>query len=98
MQDIDISILDSLLETARIELSEQEKLELLPDLEKVIDYAHLLDQLDLEGVDPCYNVIPDIVNIMREDVVENTLTPEDLLHNAPSQISGMIKVPTVVEE
>ena len=98
MKDIDISTLDSILHTVRIELDEEEKNQLLPDLEKILDYAHLLDQLDLAGVRPCYHVVEDIFNVMRPDIPENSLSRDDFLQNAPDQIGGMVKVPSIIED
>lgn len=98
MKDIDISTLDSILHTVRIELNEEEKNQLLPDLEKILDYAHLLDQLDLSGIQPCYHVVEDVFNVMRPDIPENTLSRDDFLQNAPDQIGGMLKVPSIIED
>lgn len=98
MKDIDISDLDSILHTVRIELTDEEKNQLLPDLEKVLDYAHLLDQLDLSEVEPCQRVVEDLCDVMRSDYSENTLSKGDFLQNAPDQLGDMVKVPSIIED
>jgi aspartyl-tRNA(Asn)/glutamyl-tRNA(Gln) amidotransferase subunit C len=38
----------------------------------------------------------DLINVMREDIVEPSLPQEDVLRNAPAQEDGFIKAPRVM--
>lgn len=98
MNDIDLKTLEHIAHLVKIDIPEDERPAMLADLEKILDYAHMLDTLDLEGVDPCYHVLEGIECPLREDVIEESFTADDLLHNAPEQTGGMVKIPPRVEE
>jgi aspartyl-tRNA(Asn)/glutamyl-tRNA(Gln) amidotransferase subunit C len=52
------------------------------------------DQLDTVKGDPA--ATRDLYNIMREDIIEPSLPPEEVLRNAPAQEDGFIKAPRVM--
>jgi len=83
---------------ARIELSSTEEKTLSKNLEKIMSYIHLIDEVDVEGVLPCAHVLETVHNVMGEDVPEAPLLTKDFLKNAPKSVGGMVKVPTVIEE
>jgi len=80
---------------ARLEM-EDEELELFSEqLSQIIQYFGELKKLDTEGVEPL--VTPtEIEYWMREDVVHDSLSTEDVLRNAPDKRGHLFKVPPVV--
>lgn len=82
---------------SRINCTEEEQEALLSDLQKILAYIDQLDEVDTENTPVCNQVIPSVVNVMREDKVGETLPREVFLANAPSQIGGMIRVPPVLK-
>ncbi|NGX30781.1 MAG: Aspartyl/glutamyl-tRNA(Asn/Gln) amidotransferase subunit C [Chlamydiae bacterium] len=98
MKDIDKEILESLTSQCKIQLPEEELSGFLKDLEEILAYAHMLDRIDIEDVDPCYHVLPDMKNVFRKDEANNNLTRDEFLQNAPEQIGGMIKIPKIFQE
>jgi aspartyl-tRNA(Asn)/glutamyl-tRNA(Gln) amidotransferase subunit C len=98
MKDIDKNILENLTLQCKIELPEEEKEGFLNDLARILEYSHLLDQVDTEHVEPCYHVLPEMQNVFRKDEVIETMTKEELLQNASDHIGGMIKVPKLFQE
>ena len=98
MDDIDLKTLQQISRLVKIDIPEEKRAAMLTDLEKILDYAHMLDTVDLERVPPCYHVLEGMQCPQREDVVEDTFTAEDLLNNAPEQTGGMVKIPPRVEE
>lgn len=90
--------LKSLTRLSRIECTKEEEEKLLVDLENILQYMELLNEVDTESVPPCNHVLEDIHNVMREDIVEESLPRELFLSNAPSHVGGMIKVPTVIKQ
>ncbi len=84
-------------ELARIELSEEEKKRFSAELSDVLEYIQQLEEVDTDGVEPVSQVTG-MVNIMREDVVENC--SEDvrrkIIENFPEEKEGYIKVRQVM--
>lgn len=83
---------------ARIELTKEEEETLSKNLEKIMSYIHLIDEVDVDGVVPCAHVLETVHNVMAEDEPEQAMPKEDFLKNAPHSVGGMVKVPTVIEE
>jgi aspartyl-tRNA(Asn)/glutamyl-tRNA(Gln) amidotransferase subunit C len=66
------------------------------DLSKILTYVGQLHEIDTEGVEPCRFVSKYLTGNLREDVVEQPLSREQFLANAPEQIGGMIRIPPVL--
>ena len=82
---------------AKLELSEEEKAAAKKDMEDMLDYIDLLNELDTTGIEPMSHVFP-IENVFREDVVTNGDGSEATLKNAPEQKDGGFKVPKTIGE
>lgn len=99
MSKLNKEIVKKLTQLSRIACTEEEQDSLLRDLEKVLAYFEQLEEIDTSNVAPCKHVLPNVVNVMREDVVGATLSREDFLRNAPSKpFAGMIRVPPVLKQ
>lgn len=83
---------------SRIDCSEEEQEKLLKDLRSILDYFEQLQELDTTGIPPCNIVLEDMQNVLREDVVGETMPRETFLNNAPAQVGGMIRVPPVIKQ
>lgn len=81
---------------ARLKLTDEEKKQFTEQLNKILQFAEKLNELDTENVPPTSHVLP-IQNVMREDKVRPSLDREKALLNAPDQRDGMFKVPAVFE-
>ncbi|SDS24781.1 aspartyl/glutamyl-tRNA(Asn/Gln) amidotransferase subunit C [Paenibacillaceae bacterium GAS479] len=81
---------------ARLELSADEKEQFVGQLNAILKYAEKLGELDTDGVEPTSHVLP-VTNVMREDVVKESLSNETALLNAPDDEDGQFKVPAVLE-
>ncbi len=82
---------------ARLSLNEQEIETYTAQLDKIIDFAEQLNELDTEGVEPTTHVL-EMSNVLREDEVRESLSREDALKNAPDQQNGQVRVPAVLEQ
>ncbi|VVB96670.1 Aspartyl/glutamyl-tRNA(Asn/Gln) amidotransferase subunit C [uncultured archaeon] len=83
---------------ARLELSEEDKEKYTPKLNSVLDYFGELDEVDTEGVEPTYHILP-MNNVFREDEVNvpaKPLTQEEALSNAPKKQDGFFKAPRMM--
>lgn len=97
MDDIDLQTLEQISRLVKIDIPADKRAFMLKDLEKILNYAHMLDTIDLEGVAPCYHVLEDIQCPRREDVVEEEGAADAILNNAPQQTGGMFKIPPLME-
>jgi aspartyl-tRNA(Asn)/glutamyl-tRNA(Gln) amidotransferase subunit C len=57
----------------------------------ILDYFDVLDRVQGDGAGA-----RDLINVMREDVVEPSLPQEEVLRNAPAQEDGFIRAPRVM--
>ncbi|ASA24144.1 Asp-tRNA(Asn)/Glu-tRNA(Gln) amidotransferase subunit GatC [Paenibacillus donghaensis] len=81
---------------ARLQLSSEEEATLTEQMNAILQYADKLNELDTENVKPTAQVLQ-VSNVMREDVVKESLSQEDALLNAPEEEDGHFKVPAVLE-
>lgn len=79
----------------RLELSEEEKELYTQQLNKILDAARALQELDTDNVPPTAHVLP-IQNVFREDRIGNHLDSEKALVNAPDRDENFFKVPKIV--
>ena len=82
---------------ARLELTHAEKAQYLKQLSAILDYADMLNELDLEGIEPTAHAIAQ-QNIMRDDVVMPSLPLDDVLFNAPQQAQNQFLIQSVLDE
>ena len=80
---------------ARLDLTEPEIEMYTEQLNSILEYAAILEQLDTEDVKPTAHVVP-MHNVLREDVVRPSLEQERALVNAPDAEDGFFRVPKIV--
>ncbi len=98
MANLDRDTIKTLTKLSRIKCTEQEADLLLEKLTRVLKYVEQLNEVDVEDVEPCYQVHAGISAPMREDEIGKTLDTKDFLDNSPSHIGGMIRVPPVIKQ
>ena len=92
----DINTIRSLAHLARLEFNETKEQEMLSDLNKILNWMEQLNELNTDNVEPLIHMSEE-VNVMREDLAENTVTHEEALRNAPKKDSDYFRVPKVME-
>lgn len=97
MAQLDKQTIAKLIQLSRIACTEEEQNNLLKDLGNILAYIDQLNEIDTTSVTPCYHVLEDIANVMRNDVVSETMPREVFLANAPSHVGGMIRVPPILK-
>jgi aspartyl-tRNA(Asn)/glutamyl-tRNA(Gln) amidotransferase subunit C len=95
MPKIDIETVDKLANLSRLEFDGKEKDGIINDLNRMLDFISKLDELDTTNVDPLI-YMNDQKNILRPDVVKQSISQADGLKNAPKKDSDFFKVPKVV--
>ncbi len=82
-------------ELARLEFREEEIGEFQQQLNDILGYVEVLNEVDTEGVEPLISV-HDGINRLRKDEVRRSLTTEEAMRNAPETSDGALIVPKVV--
>ena len=94
---IDDKIIDRLAELAKLEFDSNSKETIKKDLNKILEFIDQLNKVDTEGIAPLTHVL-DEVNHLREDQVNNEVSTEQALKNAPKKDSDYFKVPKVIDK
>lgn len=85
-----------LAELSNFSVSEEETKSLQKDLGEILKYVSQLDEVDVEGVEPTYQVF-EMENVWREDEIKpQEATCEDLLNLSADTKDNQIKVPKVL--
>ncbi|WP_295795016.1 Asp-tRNA(Asn)/Glu-tRNA(Gln) amidotransferase subunit GatC [Mucilaginibacter sp.] len=94
---IDKETVDKIAHLARLELSAGETDEMIKDMSKILDFMAKLNEIDTSGVEPLV-YMTDEVNVLREDVVNQQITHEEALLNAPKHDDDYFLVAKVIEK
>ena len=81
---------------SRLEFSESEIETFTGQMDAILQYAEVLNKLNVEDVEPMAHVLP-LKNVMRVDEARPSLPRELALSNAPEQEDGYFKVPKIME-
>jgi aspartyl-tRNA(Asn)/glutamyl-tRNA(Gln) amidotransferase subunit C len=84
-------------ELAKLRLTEAEIEQFAGQLSAILEYAERLQEVDTSSVPPTPYILP-LVNVMREDVPEPSLSNAAALANAPDSEDGFFRVRAVFEE
>ncbi|MEY4734843.1 MAG: hypothetical protein RL428_178 [Actinomycetota bacterium] len=82
---------------ARIEMTEEELVNLSSQFGMILDAVARVQEVNLEGVKATSHPQP-IENIARPDVVQPSLTPAEALSGAPAQEDQRFRVPQILGE
>ena len=74
---------------ARVDLADDEVDEFTEQFADILDYFEALDEV------PEVDAEPDLVNVMRDDEVRESLSQDEALSNAPETEDGFFKGPSV---
>lgn len=92
---INKEIIERIAKNARLNLTEKEIKEFLPQLKEVIEVFSKLDEVKTDKIKPSVQPI-DLINITRDDISENCLTQEQALSNTKNKKDNYFKGPKAV--
>ncbi len=81
---------------ARLKLSDEEIEQFTGQLSGILDYVGLLDELDVESVEPMAHVA-DVANVFRDDEARDSLPRDAALSNAAKTDGKYFLVPQILE-
>ncbi len=92
---IDKQTIKKLSNLSKLQFSEQEEADIIKDLSQIVSFVEKLQEIDTENVDPLI-YISEEKNVVRKDIVEQSLTHEEALMNAPKKDSDYFRAPKVI--
>ena len=94
---VDIKTVDEVAHLARLEFEAEAKKEIVVDMNRMLAFVEKLNELDTKGVEPLI-YMTDESNVLREDVVNETITQKEALQNAPKKDSDYFKISKVIDQ
>ena len=79
---------------AELEFSDGEISKITPQLDKILEHVARVSAVDTDGIPPTSHVV-DMKNVFRDDTVEDSVSQEDTLKNAPEEEDDGFKVPRI---
>lgn len=82
-------------ELSRLTIAEQDMDTVAAQFDRILDYISVINALPMDGVEPQI-AVNNMDNVLREDVVGDTVPTADALANAPKKNEAFFKVPKVL--
>ena len=93
--DISKELIGQVARNARLNLTEEEKVQFLKDFKDILDAFASLDEMDSDNASLAYQpLIP--ANDLREDIPNRCLSQEEALENTSQKKDGYFKSPKVM--
>ncbi|MBS3157332.1 Asp-tRNA(Asn)/Glu-tRNA(Gln) amidotransferase subunit GatC [Candidatus Woesearchaeota archaeon] len=92
---VDKELIKRVAENSRLNLTEYEINEFLPQLKEVLENFELIQKAPTKDLEPSFQPL-EIKNITREDKIEKTLSQEDALKNTKHKQNGYFKGPKAI--
>ena len=90
---MNLTDVENLAELAKLELSEDEKLVLLHDMDSILAYVKQVEDMKVEDIEPEYKVY----NVWREDQAEpREFSTEKITSQFPASHDGFLKVKKIL--
>ena len=93
---IDKETLHKVAHLARLNVKPEEEEKLIKDMGNILDWVDKLREVDTSGVEPLIHMTEE-TNILREDVVQESISKEKALKNAPQTDGDHFQVPKVLK-
>ena len=94
---IDKNDVEKVARLARLKVEDERAERLVDELDSVLEYVGKLDELDTDDVEPTTHPVA-AEHTGRDDEVNEGLTVEQVVGQAPDQQDGQFRVPKVVDE
>nr|WP_197720694.1 Asp-tRNA(Asn)/Glu-tRNA(Gln) amidotransferase subunit GatC [Propionibacterium australiense] len=86
-----------LAELARIELTQAELAEIVPQLDVILEAVASVGRVADQDIPPSSHAVP-LTNVMREDELKDSWPAEAMLMGAPAQEQQRFRVPRIIDD
>ena len=80
---------------ARLKITDEQVKTFTPQLNAILTYIAQLEQLDTSNVEPLAHCLP-VSNVLRDDIVQPSLSNADALANAPAKDGKFFTIPKIL--
>ena len=80
---------------ARLQLSKEELKKFGSQLDRILEHANKISELDTKDVEPTSHAV-EVKNVFREDKIDNEIDRDQALANAPEVEDNGFKVPKIM--
>ena len=80
---------------AMLSFDDSEAEKLAADMSVILDYAHMLDEIDITGVEPLTHIL-ESENVVSEDKAAVTMSIDDALANAADSEGRFFRIPKML--
>lgn len=94
MSRIDRDTVRHIASLARLEFAPEDEERLASELERIVDYVRVLEELEVEGSEGGSSASTPL----RDDAVTNAQRVEEMLANAPDRQEHHLRVPAVMKD
>lgn len=88
---------EKIAQLAKLKFEDSEMDEFIKDMNNILTYMDKLNELDTENVEPLSHPNEDS-NVFRNDELQQSITTEDALKNAPDKDDKFFRVPKVIQD
>ena len=88
--------IEHLAQLARLSVSDNEKTLFTDQIDSILSYMDKLNELDTSTIEPTSHVIS-LSNVVREDLLKDSLQRGNALSNAPDRTDKFYRVPKIIE-
>ncbi len=89
---VDKETISKIAHLARLEFNEIEAAKMSDNFNKIITWMDKLNEVNTDHIEPLIHMSEE-VNVLRDDIVNNSLKHEEALLNAPKKDSDYFRVP-----
>jgi len=95
--EVDKATVERIATLSKLQFNEEEKVEIMGDMNRMLTFIEQLQEVDTEGVEPLIYVLQEEAVLRKDEVIE-TITQKEALQNAPDKDTDFIKVPKVLNQ
>ncbi|MDI3473366.1 MAG: aspartyl-tRNA(Asn)/glutamyl-tRNA(Gln) amidotransferase subunit [Thermotogaceae bacterium] len=91
---VDQKLMEHLEKLSKLKIPENLRPKLLNDMQRILEYMELLDEVDVSNVEETYTTV-ESTNILRKDEVREFEDKDLIKNNFPEKEGNYIKVPSI---
>ncbi|MGY4686866.1 Asp-tRNA(Asn)/Glu-tRNA(Gln) amidotransferase subunit GatC [Petrotoga sp. DB-2] len=93
--EINTELIKKLKKLSNIELSPSEEEKIKKDLNDLLEYLKILDEIDVDEVEEMISPVEFSTSVLRKDEVENFENRKEIINNFPESKDGFLTVPGI---
>lgn len=97
MTKISKDLIDNLSKLAKIKLTKEQEGKYVGDFSSVMDYMEEIKKLDVSNIEETSRIAKE-ENVLREDIVKESLSQNEALKNSKNTSNGYFLVPAIFKE